>query len=110
MVKGGKMRAIVENIVRIISDKYPFLYVDYKYHKDIDVYEIWYNIDMEDNREFNRFLGGLIKKYFYSKNIYNVFIDYSYSKSKNINLYSICLNKENYQYKTNISSLIPQAA
>jgi len=111
MVKGDKMRAIIKNIVRIISDKYPLLYVDYEYHKDIDVYEIWYNIeDMRNNREFNIFLGGLIKKYFYSKNIYNIFIDYSYRNSKKINLYQIQFNNDNYEYKTNISSLIPQAA
>ena len=105
------MRVIVENIVRIISDKYPFLYVDYKYHKDVDVYEIWYNIkDMRNDREFNRFLGGLIKKYFYSKNIYNVFIDYSYTNSKKLNLYQPNVNSDNYEYKIDISSLMPQAA
>ena len=110
MVKGEKVRSTVENVVRIISDKYPYLYVDYKYHKDIDVYEIWYNEEeLRHDREFNRFLGEIIKKYFHSKDIYNVFIDYSYSDSKRLNLYQTEINN-NYEYKADVSSLMPQAA
>jgi len=111
--KEGNVEEIVKEVVEIIRSKYQSLYVDYEYHEDSDVYEIWYDSEeMRYDKEFNMFVGELIDKYFYSRDIYNIFIDYSYTKSKNIDLYKLNSDQNNYRYTVESSALIsiPRAA
>ena len=67
-----------------INAQYPDLKIGYSYDADEDYYHIWHTnsrLQFEDD-VFPGFVGGLIKEYFYSNDIFNFSFGYDYEEDE----------------------------
>ena len=80
-IKESKTKRQIDKFINDFKNcfkcNFPNLQVSYVYHKEEDLYGIWYDDEeLENEDNFESICGEMIESYFDKYDIYNVFIDY----------------------------------